>query len=333
MRTVIDRRKFNAGLAGSAALAGLAGPALTGLGALAQETGLARQWTEYRAIVTEAERLGLAAPKIGAGLQKLGFEKALPAFSDLLADLERSAETTTADAKAVDALIERAADLVENTLEAEASPSFGRMPPQVRAATLTARPRFEDIAEEYERLFASTEIRPQWRSNVAWYVSRLKDPANQARYQKVAEATCIPWFAIGIIHGMEASFNFRKHLHNGDSLKARTTRYPPNRPEEWDPPNDWESSAIDALKFDQLHDQEDWSLPRTLYRWESYNGFRSRVLQKINTPYLWSFSNHYEKGKYVADGVWDGNAVSRQCGAAVMLRELVRDGLVKIPSA
>lgn len=330
---MIDRRKFNTGLAGSTALAAFGGPALTSLDAAAQEAGLARQWAEYRAIVSDAERLGLAAPKIGNGLQRLGFEKALPAFSDLLADLERSAEAATADAKVVDALIERAADLLENTLEAEASPSFGRMPPHVRAATIMARPRFEDIAEDYERLFATAEVRPSWRSSVAWYISRLTDPENQARYQVVAEATCIPWFAIGIIHGMEASFNFRKHLHNGDSLKARTTRYPPNRPEAWDPPNDWESSAIDALKFDKLHDQEDWSLSRTLYRWESYNGFRSRVLQKINTPYLWSFSNHYAKGKYVADGVWNGNAVSRQCGAAVMLRELVREGIVKIPTA
>ena len=71
-----------------------------------------------------------------------------------------------------------------------------------------------------------------------------------------------------------------------------------------------------------------------LYQLEGYNGWGYRdVKPPISTPYLWSFSNHYAKGKYVADGVWDGNAVSRQCGAAVMLRELVREGLVKIPSA
>lgn len=330
---MIDRRTFNTGLAGAAALSALGATPLTGAGALAQEPALAKRWSEYRAIIFEADRLGLAGPKSGGGLSALGVERALPAFTDLLDNLERSAKTTSADPEAVDVLIERAADLLEATLEDEASPSFGRQPPQVRSATITARPRFEDIAEEYERLFRTASVRPQWRSSVAWYTSRLKDPENQARYKKVAEATCIPWFAIGIIHGMEASFNFRKHLHNGDSLKGKTTRYPPNRPEVWSPPNDWETSAIDALRFDKFENEEDWSLARTLYRWEAYNGFRSRVLQKINTPYLWSFSNHYSKGKYVADGVWDGNAVSKQCGAAVMLREMVREGIVKVPSA
>lgn len=327
---MIDRRRFNAGLAGTVVLSAIGAP---GLGALAQDAALTARWTEYRAIIAEADRLGLATPRSGGGLQLLGAEKALPAFTDLLDNLERSAGLATGDSRAIDALIERAADLLEATLADEASPSFGRQPPQIRAATITRRPRFEDVAEEYERLFRTAEIRPNWRSSVAWYISRLKDRENQARYQKVAEATCIPWFVIAIIHGMEASFNFRKHLHNGDSLKARTTRYPPNRPDVWDPPNDWETSAIDALKFDKFDNQEDWSLPRTLYRWEAYNGFRSRVLQNINTPYLWSFSNHYTSGKYVADGVWDANAVSRQCGAGVMLRELVREGIVKIPAA
>jgi lysozyme family protein len=69
-----------------------------------------------------------------------------------------------------------------------------------------------------------------------------------------------------------------------------------------------------------------------LYRWEAYNGWRSRLLYKINTPYLWSFSNHYTRGKFVADNVWDGNAVSQQCGAAVMLKMIVQSGVVAQPA-
>ena len=45
------------------------------------------------------------------------------------------------------------------------------------------------------------------------------------------------------------------------------------------------------------------------------------------TPYLWSFSKLYEKGKYVADGRFDPEAVSKQCGAAVMIRALVDRGM------
>jgi lysozyme family protein len=44
----------------------------------------------------------------------------------------------------------------------------------------------------------------------------------------------------------------------------------------------------------------------------------------LPTPYLWSFSNNYEKGKFVADGHYDPEAVSKQCGAALMLKAIMR---------
>jgi lysozyme family protein len=34
----------------------------------------------------------------------------------------------------------------------------------------------------------------------------------------------------------------------------------------------------------------------------------------------------------VADNVWDANAESKQCGAAVMLKALVEQGLVVLPT-
>jgi lysozyme family protein len=58
-----------------------------------------------------------------------------------------------------------------------------------------------------------------------------------------------------------------------------------------------------------------------LYRLEAYNGFGYRR-KGVPSPYLWSFCNLYERGKYVADGQYDPNAVSKQCGAGVMLKKL-----------
>jgi lysozyme family protein len=165
-----------------------------------------------------------------------------------------------------------------------------------------------------------------------WYVSKIADPTRRKAYEQVFEETCVPWYVVAIIHGMECSFDMNSHLHNGDSIKAKTKQVPANRPNPWLPPSDWVSSAVDALKYDKLHEQADWSLPRILYRWEGYNGWRSRLLHKINTPYLWSFSNHYTKGKFVADNVWDANAVSKQCGAAVMLKGLVEAGHIATPA-
>lgn len=329
---MIDRRTFNLGLAGTTA--GLA----SGFGALSPalaQTTMADRWQEYRAIIGEARRLGLAPPRVGVGLRSFGVDDALPMFSDLVESLERSAEAEKASAADVDGLIDRAAELLRATMASDAAPSEGRFSAQARRTLGTRkRPVLNDqLRAEYEALFRTAEVRSNYRSKVAWYVNKLKDPDNQARYKKVALEACLPWFAVGIIHGMEAGFNFRGHLHNGDSLKRKTRNIPRNRPETWNPPNSWELSAIDALQYDKLDNQEDWSLAATLFRWEGYNGFRSRTIHKINTPYLWSFSNHYSKGKYVADNQWDGTAVSKQCGAAVMLKVLVDEGIVTVPSA
>ena len=96
---------------------------------------------------------------------------------------------------------------------------------------------------------------------------------------------------------------------------------PKNRPAVWNPPTDWESSAVDALDLKGFLHLPDWSLAISLYRWEGYNGF-GYYSRNINSPYLWSFSTHYTKGKFVADHKFDPEAVSKQCGAAVMLRAL-----------
>jgi lysozyme family protein len=53
----------------------------------------------------------------------------------------------------------------------------------------------------------------------------------------------------------------------------------------------------------------------------------------VPTPYLWSFSNHYERGKFVADGKFSSTARSQQCGAAVMLKLLAEAGEIKLEAA
>jgi lysozyme family protein len=180
--------------------------------------------------------------------------------------------------------------------------------------------RFEEVRKEYGAWYGVCEIRPERRKNVEYYLSRLLKfkPA----YQAVGtELNGIPWQFVGIVHGMEAGFDFSRHLHNGDSLKARTHRVPAGRPTSGQPPFTWRDSAVDALKLKALHQISPWSLERMLFELERYNGFGYRR-RGLPTPYLWSFSNLYLKGKYVADHEFDPNAVSKQCGAATLLKAL-----------
>jgi hypothetical protein len=70
-----------------------------------------------------------------------------------------------------------------------------------------------------------------------------------------------------------------------------------------------------------------WNLERILYELEGYNGWGYRLYHPhVKSPYLWSFSNHYTRGKYVADGTWSDTARSQQCGAAVIIKRLEQKG-------
>jgi hypothetical protein len=92
-----------------------------------------------------------------------------------------------------------------------------------------------------------------------------------------------------------------------------------------DPPFSWEQSALDALTMPphSLHRVAAWTIERIAYELEKYNGFGYRRFHPgVKSPYLWSNSNHYAAGKYVADGQWSSSAVSTQCGAMVLIRKI-----------
>lgn len=184
--------------------------------------------------------------------------------------------------------------------------------------------KYPDLAEEYANWFAAARIRPEHRASADWHLTMMRKA--RPRYLTVGQRLGIPWHFIAAIHGLEASFNFRAHYHNGDfPLSRRTRQVPANRPPVWQPPSDWESSAADALRLMGFANQKDWSLTRMLHRLEAYNGFGYRRAGRAS-PYLWSFSSHYTRGKFIADGRYDPRARSQQCGAAVMLKLLETAG-------
>ena len=181
------------------------------------------------------------------------------------------------------------------------------------------------LAAEYHDLFATMEIRADKFADVDSIIDRII--ANKPRYKKVGKKVEAPWFFIAAIHNMESGLRLDRHLHNGDPLTARTTHVPAGHPADGDPPFTWEASAEDALRLRRIDRVSDWTLDRLLYELEGYNGWGYRRFhQHVKSPYLWSFSNHYTRGKYIADGTWSDTAVSRQCGAAVLIKRLEQRG-------
>jgi lysozyme family protein len=189
-----------------------------------------------------------------------------------------------------------------------------------------AAPKLDDtLKAEYQKLFDTCLISPAHTVEIEDTTSKIAK--NQARYAAVGDPLGIPWFYVGVTHCMEASLDFNCHLHNGDPLTARTVQVPKGRPTSGNPPFKWEDSAMDALTFEGFAGQKDWSLPTMLYRLEAYNGFGYRS-HGIFTPYLWSYSNQYTAGKYASDGKFSAVLVSKQVGAAVLIRRLAEKGII-----
>lgn len=176
--------------------------------------------------------------------------------------------------------------------------------------------------EQYQELFDTMVIDES-------HIDEIKEAcnlvaANQTRYENLVQSLnqkC-PWYAIGIIHYMECDCNFNEHIHNGNPLTGRTYDAPANRPiaDPINPPNySWEESATDWMVLKGWSKWIDWQVPDILARAEINNGTGYNN-HGILTPYLWSYTNHYQSGKYVSDGTFSPTAVSKQVGAAILLK-------------
>jgi lysozyme family protein len=58
------------------------------------------------------------------------------------------------------------------------------------------------------------------------------------------------------------------------------------------------------------------------WRLEGFNGYGYRLYRGIHSPYLWAGTNHYERGKTIADRVHSATAISTQAGSAGLLKLL-----------
>lgn len=335
--SIVNRRDLMRWTAGATAGFGISGPAMAGTGDLLDILG---RLLGQRAAPSQANQAHNEEQLDGtrillaiSALEQQADQKRLPLSSftyqrtSPVADIEPSfyQSTLTRLVTLVDRGEMADANLADQAGEilAEVNASERVVPDALKAEPiiLSRGHKFEALKDEYGALFSSVTMRSAYSDKIAWYVDVVTK--SRDRYEKVANELKVPWYFIAAVHGLEASFNFRAHLHNGDfPLTQRTRQVPVGRPLVWLPPDDWASSAKDAIRLLGFANQSDWSLAHTLYRLEAFNGFGYRK-QGVPTPYLWCFSNHYERGKFVSDGRWSATAQSHQCGSAVLLRALV----------
>lgn len=136
------------------------------------------------------------------------------------------------------------------------------------------------------------------------------------RYQAVSAKTGVPWFIIAVIHERESSQNWSKSIAQGDPWNAVSTHVPRGR----GPFRSWEEAAIDALANCAPYAARwsDWSAGGALTLLERYNGI-GYANKGLPSPYIWSGTDQYVRGKYIGDGVFDATAVDKQLGCACLI--------------
>lgn len=186
----------------------------------------------------------------------------------------------------------------------------------------------KEMADQYLADWKAAQARPRHLAEIVSTARQLE--ANRHRYAAIAREFSMPWMVVAVVDAMESSGGCDAHLHNGDPLTARTQNHPPGRPIKGSPPFTWEESARDALEYDHARSVKTWDIPHTLFWLEGFNGYgyRSKYVQDrvpgIRSPYLFSYTTLYTRGKFVSDGLrgFRATSVSRQCGAVPLLKAL-----------
>jgi len=146
--------------------------------------------------------------------------------------------------------------------------------------------------------------------------------SQKARYKALFTKTSVPWPVIAVIHERECSQSFNLSIAQGDPWNAVSTHVPAGR----GPFSSWEEAAVDALTVCEHMDQ--WGRWDTfggaLTRLEMYNGLGyANQLPSLPSPYVWSRTDQYVSGKFVADHVFDPNFIDVQEGCAPLLAAMM----------
>lgn len=168
---------------------------------------------------------------------------------------------------------------------------------------------------------------------------RLSDPLAKSRYQGVTDRLketghqAVPWWFIAIVSEREYGGppHWDKQLGQGDPLGHVSTHDPKGRgpflPHSLDvtPGFDaWTRCCLDALIEcgPWAAKWTDWSIGGVLTLFEEYNGL-GYANMGVPSAYVWSGSDQYISGKYVADHVYRASAIDVQEGCAPLLSRMM----------
>lgn len=164
-------------------------------------------------------------------------------------------------------------------------------------------------------------------------VARFQRNANRYRPITAMRPNGVPTAIIYCLHQRESSGNFLCHPHEGSPLTQRTRYVPKGRLPNKPPPYTFEQSAEDAYYVVDRLDRVPWTnRAAALQGIESFNGLGyQKYHPDVPSPYLWSGTTVYTRGKYTGDGKFDRNARDKQLGVVAILKRFEAQGLFRWP--
>jgi len=160
--------------------------------------------------------------------------------------------------------------------------------------------------------------------------------ANRARYEAVAARAGVPAQLVAAIHWRESTGNFNTYLHQGDRLGRPAVHVPRDIPVF----HEWDEAAVHALNMKStLREamnitQHTTELAALATYAEYYNGLGYHYRGKPS-PYVFSGTDQYSRGKFVRDGVYSSVTRDRQLGVMTMIQYIraKEGGDVNLPGA
>lgn len=176
------------------------------------------------------------------------------------------------------------------------------------------------------RRWAEFKQKPSFQAAARKFAKRAME--HKYEYEQIAAEVSrktghhVPWWFIPLVHERECVRgvdNWTCNIAQGCKYSVKCNVIPHSGPF-----SSFLEAAVDALIVQAPHAGKwtNWSGGGVMTIAEAYNGTGYARMGK-SSPYIWSGTDQYVRGKYVADHKYDPNAVDTQLGVAISLKALM----------
>ena len=270
----------------------------------------------------ELPRWRTSFPSLGTSSPDAASAEDLAAATDTIATVADPTATTGDTVLADAGPVPEAGDTVDTTGTTGATTGTTVAPAAPVKVTPKAGTEAERIYHKHETQVVgrTAKMTPAQAEDLDLFVANWKK--NQKRYEAVSQKTGVPAPLIAALHWRESTGDFTTYLHQGDKLGRKARHVPRNIPVF----SVWEDAAVHALTMsdkaavrDDLGMKSDTRDAAAMATYaEFYNGLGYDG-RNTASPYVYSGTDNYSRGKYFSDGHYSKSYQDQQLGVLAMV--------------